>query len=102
MKKYLILLLSFGFALSCFSQKTKKNELPLFGAELMKNIQGCENYRWCDLFFDLIPKNGGKAEKGKEKSASGTGQCFLAEVLSVFRPDSRAQALSEKVPVLSD
>jgi hypothetical protein len=26
MKKYLILLLSFGFALSCFSQKTKKND----------------------------------------------------------------------------
>lgn len=29
--------------------------------ELMKNVENCDNFRWCDLFVDVIPKNGGKA-----------------------------------------
>lgn len=29
--------------------------------ELMKHVENCENFRWCDLFVDVIPKNGGKA-----------------------------------------
>ncbi len=29
--------------------------------ELMKHVENCENFRWCDLFVDVIPKNGGKS-----------------------------------------
>ena len=29
--------------------------------ELMKHVENCDNFRWCDLFVDVIPKNGGKS-----------------------------------------